>query len=406
MNVRHEMNFAVPAHVPEALVRPFVMEPVVEPNGCPYAAAQAGLPRELPIFWNPADQRRGGTWVVTGAEETRFVFGNPQLFTSKAQTGFAQLVGESWDMIPLELDPPHHTRFRQLLNPWLSPPAIRKMGAGIRERAVELIESFKDMGECEFVDAFGRPFPITITLQFMGLPLQNMSQYVEWEYGLLHSPDLGTRMEAAVQIRDHLRDVIAARREAPSDDFFSFIVHAEVDGKPLSDDEILGILYLLFVGGLDTVTSTLGIFFRHLAEHHDLQQRLRENPAMIPKTVEELLRRFSAPMPARQCVADTRIGDALIKAGDWVTCPLSFGSTDPREFDHPNKVDLDRKTPRHLAFGFGPHFCIGSHLARLELVIALEEWLTRIPMWQVKPGSTVESQTVAILSLTHLKLAW
>jgi cytochrome P450 len=111
-------------------------------------------------------------------------------------------------------------------------------------------------------------------------------------------------------------------------------------------------------------------------------------------------------MPARQCVADTLIGDALIKAGDWVTCPLSFGSTDPREFDHPNKVDLDRKTPRHLAFGFGPHFCIGSHLARLELAIALEEWLTRIPMWQVKPGSTVESQTVAILSLTHLKLAW
>lgn len=395
----------VPDHVPPDVVRALDAMPELPPNACPFAN-RLEMAKDLPVFFNRADEWAGGAWIVNRAAEMRFVLSNPQIFSSKGQTGFSAMLGETWDMTPLELDPPKHSHFRELLNPWLSPPAVKRMEAGIRERCVDHMLALEGRRECEFMAEFGRPFPIAIVLQLLGLPVERMSDFVTWEYGLLHDRDLANKMGAAKAIRDYLRSLIGECRKHPRDGLVSYIVAAEVEGRLLTDDEILGTLYLLFVGGLDTVAASLGFIFRHLAENHDIQQRLRDNPATITKSVEEFIRRFSVVTCRRRCLVDTELGGVTIKAGDWVICPLSMGSLDALEFDCPEQIDLDRPLPRHFGFSFGPHFCMGSHLARREIAIALEEWLARLPMWSIKHGADVSVETKAVLGIEHLELTW
>jgi cytochrome P450 len=169
---------------------------------------------------------------------------------------------------------------------------------------------------------------------------------------------------------------------------------------------VIGALFLFFVGGLDTVASSLGFIFEHLATHPEQQQWLRENPAEIPHAVEELLRRFSVVTVYRQATADVELDGVLVKQGDWISLTQSLGSLDPREFDNPMEVDFQRKQVRHFAFSFGPHFCIGSHLARREMAVALQQWLTRIPPFRVKEGSTTVRHAGGVYGIEHLELAW
>ncbi len=388
----------LPGHVSPDQVRAFDFSADPEMARCPFAAI-ARLSGESGAFWNPTLQRLGGggMWVLTSAEDTRFVLNRPDLFSSKGGAGFSALVGESWDLIPLELDPPAHTQFRQLLNPLLSPGAVGRMTPGVTSRAIELIEAVRGEGGCEFMAAFGRPFPVSIFMQLMGLPAEKTETFLDWEFDLLHAREIPTKIAAATAIRDYLLQLAAERRAAPVDDLTSFVVNAELDGRRLTDDEVMGILYLLFVGGLDTVASSLGFFFRHLAENPEQQRLLRANPAMIPRAVEELLRRFSVVTVHRRCNTDVDVGVAVV-------CAL--GSLDPAAFDKPLDVVLDRKDNRHFGFSYGPHFCLGSHLARRELVVALGEWLARVPTWRLKSGAPLEVHGGGVFGVEHLELEW
>ena len=291
-----------PAHVSPDRVRAFDFAGDPAMAKCPFIATSR-LSEEPGAFWNPTLQRLGGggMWVLTNAEDTRFVLNRPNLFSSKGGAGFSALIGESCDLIPLELDPPAHTQFRKLLNPLLSPGAVGRMAPGVTSRAVELIEAVRGKGECEFMAAFGRPFPVSIFMQLMGLPSEKTETFLRWEFDLLHAPAIQTKVAAATAIRDYLLQLAAERRATPVDDLTSFVVNADLDGRRLTDDEVMGILYLLFVGGLDTVASSLGFFFHHLADHPEQQRQLRANPAMIPRAVEEPLRRFPVVTVHRRC---------------------------------------------------------------------------------------------------------
>ena len=394
----------VPGHVPHHLVKKFDFFGNPDLRKCPFSTI-AQL-HEGGTFFNPTSYRPEGSWVVTSAQDIRFVLNNPGLFSNKGESGFSQLMGEEWDLIPLELDPPEHTRFRQLLNPLFAPSAVEKMGHGVTERAVDLIEAVRSTGGCEFMEAFGRPFPVSIFMQFMGLPEELTEQFLTWEFMLLHDPSLETKIAGAAAIRDYLRELAAERRARPTGDLTSFVVTAEIDGRPLTDLEVQGILYLMFVGGLDTVASSLGFFFHHLAENQEHQAYLRANPDAIPAAVEEMLRRFSVVVSYRQCKVDVKVGEVEMKEGDWITIVDALGSLDPKEFACPMDVDLERKNNRHLAFAYGPHFCLGNHLARRELQTALREWLARIPQWRVKPGSQVQVHGGAIFGVDRLELEW
>jgi cytochrome P450 len=347
-----------------------------------------------------------GNWILTKAEDIREVLQHPELFSSKGIAGFSRLVGESWDLIPLELDPPDHAKFRAVMNGIFAPKKIAAMEEGVRDRAVRLIEGLKDKGDCEFMEAFGRPFPIAIFMQLMGLPEKDFDKFVAWEHGLLHTTDFAERIAAGKAIYDYLRELIAERRQTPADDLTTFAIQAVVDGRPTTDDEVMGICYLLVVAGLDTVASALGLQFRHLAQNPADQAKLRADPSLIPGAIEEFLRRYATVTTSRFVLQDTAVGGVEMKVGDKVSCSTILASLDPDEFGSPMDVDIERSPNRHVAFSYGPHRCIGSHLARRELVIAMEEWLKRVPEFRVAGGVDVPVKPGGVWGVETLPLVW
>jgi cytochrome P450 len=397
----------IPAHVPPELVRRWALASAPGVDRDPYAANKP-LHNGPDVFYTPLMQSPSdsGSWVVTRAELIREVFQDPETFISKANSGMSLLVGGGWDLIPLEKDPPDHAKFRALLNPRFAPARISAMEVNIRQRAINLIEAFAHKGECEFVEGFGRPFPVTIFLELMGLPLDLKPQFLAWEDVILHAPTFEGRAVAARAIKAYLLEMMEARRRAPTDDLVSFAVGAEIEGRKLTNDEVLGICFLLFVAGLDTVASTLGFVFKHLGENPEDQRLLRREPELIPNAVEELIRAHAVVNSPRHVGRDVNFHGAPMKKGDRVVLAMTVASRDEREFDRPDQVDFRRDDIRHTSFAAGPHRCLGSHLARREIRIALEEWLARVPQFRVKAGEAPVTHGTTVFGVDRMMLAW
>lgn len=394
----------VPDHVPAHLVRIPDFQTLATAT-CPFAAART-LQDDGPLFWNPEHRNFGGAWIVTRAADIRHVTSHPALFSNKGEAGFSKLLGENWDLVPLEIDPPLHGEFRRAFNHLIAPPAVARVTDDVRRRAIELIERVRPAGSCEFMDSFGFPFPVGVFLSVMGLPEAEMPTFLAWGHGLLNGATIAERIDAAGAIKDYLTDLAAERRIRPTGDIVSEVVHARISSRALTDDEVLGALYLLFIAGIDTVASTLSFAFRHLAESPVHRQQLIADPGKIPRAVEEYMRRFSVVTSARQAVEDTMLHDQLIKAGDWISVTYAMGSLDPAEFADPMAVDYDRSANRHFGFAYGPHFCMGSHLARREMIIALEEWLTRIPHFALASPDTGMARPGGVFGTGPLQLVW
>jgi cytochrome P450 len=401
--------YVVPAHVPPELMVDAI--PGREATSDPYfqLAALHDGPRVVFIPPSPVFAQQG-MWMLSRAEDIRWVLQRPELFSSKGIAGFSRMVGESWDLIPLELDPPTHAKYRTILNGIFSPAKMKAMEDGVRARAVALIDAVAgqgaNKGECEFVEAFGRPFPVSIFMQLMGLPQEDAALVNGWEHDLLQSADMSHRLRGAKGFLDYLRAWIAKRRREPADDLTSFAINSQVDGRPLSDDEVMGICYLLVVAGLDTVAASLGLHFRHLALNPGDQARLRADPSLIPDAIEEFLRRYAIVTSSRFLTEDAEVAGVRMKKGDRISISTMAASLDPTEFENPLQVDITRSPNRHVAFAFGPHRCIGSHLARRELIIAVEEWLKRVPPFRVKDGEAALVQPGGLLNVHALPLQW
>lgn len=401
------VTHTAPAHIDPANVQLFDFE-----NDESYHRDPQGRLNELRnqhrVFYSPKGRKAllgGGTWIFTHAEDIRAVLQDPATFKSSGNRPFGKALGENWVLIPIDLDPPEHDRMRSFMNPLFSPKKVAQLSAKVEQRAVELIEKFQHKTGCAFVEEFARPFPVTIFLEMFGLPVSEMERFVVWEEAIIHSQ--GPQQLAAMrELRDYMAEVIADRRLNPKEDLISLAVTTEVEGKKLTYDEIMGMCIMLFMGGLDTVTSELGFIFRHLAENPDQQQWLRDNPSMIPTALEEILRIYPIITTGRIATRDVEIGNVKISAGENVACPLACASRDPAEIENADHIDLERSPNRHSAFGFGPHRCIGSHLARRELIVAIEQWLKRIPPFQVAPGETLEASGAGVVALRSLPLVW
>ena len=211
---------------------------------------------------------------------------------------------------------------------------------------------------------------------------------------------------AAIAVTNYLQELADDRKANPKDDVITHVVQAKINDVPLTNKEIIGTLYLLFLAGLDTVTATMGWFFHYLAEHPAEQQLLRENPERIKQTVEELMRRYSIVVSHRRCKADVEVAGVQMKQGDWISIFDTLGSTDPAAFKDPLSVDLSRRNISHFGFSTGPHLCMGIHLARRELETALREWLARIPMWRLKPGVDMKTHGGHTFGFDNLDLEW
>ena len=361
-----------------------------------------------PVFYTPKGRKSildGGTWVISTAANIRTVLQDPETFISSGNRPFGKALGENWVLIPIDLDPPEHTRMRSFMNPLFSPKRMAALAEKIENRAIELITPLQSEAGCSFNEVFARPYPVTIFLEMFGLPVSEMPRFVGWVEAIIHNQG-EVQLNAMRELRDYLANVIEERRRSPGEDLISQAVNAEIDGKALNYDEIMGMCIMLFMGGLDTVTSSLGFIFRHLAENPDQQELLRKSPEMIPTALEEFLRLYPIITTGRIASRDVEIGGAVIQKGQNVACPLAAASRDPAEIEGADKVDLTRFPNRHSAFGFGPHRCIGSHLARRELIVALEQWLKLLPPFRVAPGAELKAKGAGVVALESLPLVW
>lgn len=399
----------VPAHVPVDMVGSFSlftspgMAPT--PNGDPQAATACvhDGPR---IFYSPLNTRDGkGTWVITRAQDQRRVLQDPETFSSHRAI-FASALGENWPMIPLELDPPAHGAFRTLLNPLLSPKRVMALESAVRERSSFLIDRIAARGtSCEVMSDFAFPFAVNIFLRFLGLSDDRLDEFVTWANDLLHGAN-EKRGAAARQIIAFIDDLAAERRKRPVDDFLSFLVQAEIEGRRLTDMEVRGTGVLLFIAGLDTVAAAIGFDLAYLARNPADQQALRDDPRRIVLAAEELLRAYPTVQMIRVATRDIDFEGAPIRKGDYVSCATMIANRDPLEFPDPNTIDLEREDNRHTAFAYGPHRCLGSHLARREIVVGLEEWLKRIPNFRIKEGTAPIAYGGHVFGIENLVLDW
>lgn len=399
----------VPPHVPTHLVGDFSlftspgMAPT--PNGDPQAAA-AVVHDGPPIFYSPFNTRDGrGTWVITRAQDQRRVLQDPESFSSHRSI-FASALGENWPMIPLELDPPDHGKFRTLLNPLLSPRRVMALETAVRERASFLIDRIASSGtSCDVMKDFAFPFAVNIFLRFLGLSDDRLDEFVGWANDLLHGDNV-QRPAAARTIIAFIDDLAAQRRAEPVDDFMSFLIKAEIDGRPLTDLEIRGTGVLLFVAGLDTVAAAIGFDLNYLARNPQEQELLRGDPSRILLAAEELLRAYPTVQMIRVATRDVDFDGIPIRKGDYVSCATMIANRDPAEFSCPHMIDLAREDNRHTAFAYGPHRCLGSHLARREIVVGLEEWLKRIPSFRIKQGTAPVTYGGHVFGIENLILDW
>jgi len=404
---RPDSSPEIPAHVPPALVREL---DYLDPNTRidPFSTTEHIYEELPPVFFTPQQYppSHRGAWVVTRYEDIREVYQNNELYSNEGAASFQALVGETFRMIPLAVDPPEHGMYRVLLNPWFSPKAVGELEPKIRATVNGLIDSFVDKGGCDVAYDFGRIYPVRVFLDLMGLPLEKFEDFLEWEYALLHCrTDLERMRWGARGALAYLRSFIEAVRARPDDRLGSAIVHGQVDGRPLTEDEIIGTMFFLWVGGLDTVAATTSLMFRRLALEPRLQQQLRDKPELIPEAIEEFMRVQPLVNSTRVVKADHEIKGVKIRKDDRIVAYNAAGNFDPLEFDNPREVRLDRTPNRHFTLAGGSHRCLGSHLARRELRIALGEFLRRVPPFRLAAGAEM-TVTPGLVAAPRLPVVW
>jgi len=394
---------AVPDHVPAEVVIEF--DPARDPavHARPWEAIEEL--RARPLWWSRAKPMAfdgPGYWIPTRAEDLRYVLQHPDLFSSanpKLAPGNARL-------IPLDLDPPEHTKYRQLIASAFSPRSVESIEEETRTWAFKLIERFLPDGECEFLTQFAQPFPTAIFCRIMGIPFERIDEFLEWNRILIHGTDVSERERAVAEVSAYFAGLISERRAEPRDDLVSELARGRIDGQPLDVPMLINISILLFQAGLDTVTATLGWMLRYLGTHPNERDRLAADPSLVPNAVEEMLRVYAIVSPPRYATRDCELAGVRIKGGDMLQILTVLGSRDPAEFNDAGEVHLDRDRNRHMSFGLGPHRCVGSHLARAEMTVALNEILRLMPDIHVPEGAAIRSHAGAVIGLDRLPLEW
>lgn len=345
-------------------------------------------------------------WLVTEMAPMRDLCQRPNDFSSSAiQCDYPD---PEYHLIPLMIDPPDHAVWRRLLGPLFSPGAVAKMEAKIRARFDEILDEIAPRGRCDFVADVALRFPNTIFLDLMGMPVADADRFQRWEEKILHEGSQGSEeaLAASGEVMQYFSELIDDRYQNPKDDLITEATTWTIDGEPVARQDLLSFCLLMFQAGLDTVASQLAYSFLHLATHPADRERIVVDPAIIPAANEELLRYYSIVATGRKATQDAELDGCPVKAGDMVLVALTAANRDPKEFDRADEVILDRGENRHMAFGLGPHRCLGSHLARLELTVAMEAWHQRIPNYRVDPTQPVTEHAAGLIGLNTLPLEW
>jgi cytochrome P450 len=338
------------------------------------------------------------------------VLRNPASYTSR---DLVQL-GNVRPLIPLSVDPPEHLKYRKILDPLFAPKKMDAIEEDVAARVNHFIDAFIDKGACNFTEELAVLFPSAVFLGLMGLPWEELDNLLRLKDGIMRpgggkadpAEQMRIRDEIGQEIYVYFDAILDEREKEPEQDILTQFLRAEVEGEKLSREEILDICFLFLIAGLDTVTDSLTLFFAYLSQHPDHRRQIVHDPSVIPRAVEELLR-WESPVPgtARAATGDTVVAGCPISAGSLVSVSIGAANVDPEVFGDPFEVRFDREDNRHVGFGGGVHRCLGSHLARRELRIALREWHRRIPEYELKPGIELRYPP-GLRSVENLELVW
>jgi cytochrome P450 len=361
-----------------------------------------------PIFYSVGSH--GGSWHFLKHADAFRMLRDAEYFSNEGGTPFPRDPDDPFKFIPVEIDPPDHRKYRAILDPVFSPQGIQQLETTIRKLANDLIDEVVDKGGCEFTTAYGRPLPVSIFLDLMGLPQAMRDTFVDWAVGLLHSTTYEGMAAAFSEIVAYIKQAIAEKAANPDDRVISRIIQGQIDGRPMNDKEIFGFVIFLFIAGLDTVFATMNNMWLWLAENpdrrHEIIARMTERPGDMNAITEEMLRMWAVTFSGRTLRKDLELRGVRMKAGDKVMSVLPAANYDAEVWPHPLEVDFDRVRKPILSFAGGVHSCMGAHLARLEIRIGLEEWLKRIPDFSVKPGTEIEYRPGGVVGPEYLPLVW
>jgi hypothetical protein len=361
--------------------------------------------------------QHGGFWILSKHDDVQLAYKDTNTFSSSVGTIPAGGAGQIRPFIPSEIDPPGHTKYRQILAGRFNLQSLRPIEPAVRGYVGELIDKIAGQGECDYVREFADLLPTTVFLNFMGWPVEHGPMFKEWCTILLQGLPGGTAAETAAAQAEMGAKLYGyfgaelAKREAipptsgPDADFIDWLRSARFGGeRPLTDQEILDIIFIVLLAGLDTTQAILTFTTEFLATHEDHRRDLIEHPEIIPTAVEEFVRYFAPVVGTRKLMQDIELRGVPMKAGELVMLLTMSACRDPEQTADAETVDLRRHPNRHLGFGASAHRCLGIHLARMELQIALEEWHKRIPQYRIKPGTEVVRHFGIVRGIDELRL--
>jgi cytochrome P450 len=399
------------------------MTDAMKSSGCPVSHTDYRIERPIfetyellnadreagPLLWN--DSTRRPFWMITEYDHVVEALQMPDVFGNEVLSALAPK--HTLDLLPNFLNPPEHTTMRKVLNRWFSPAAVRRLEPQVLSRCVELIEELVPKGGCDLVADFAIRFPTDMFLATLDLPLTDGEEFLYWVEKIFRGfagqePEEAAR--AVEWIRGYFDRAIDDRERAPRDtetDFISRMLVSDLDGTPISREDIITICLTVLTAGLDTTRSALGYIFHHLSRDAELRHKLTADPSQWPRAVEEFIRLYPLVFQEGRLVKeDIDFHGLPMTQGDILWVGLASANHDPKKFDDPRSFDVAREhINHHLAFGAGPHRCLGMHLARHELVIALTEWHERIPDYEIATEEQLYERG-AQLSINKLPLRW
>jgi cytochrome P450 len=380
-------------------------------EACSYFRLADSMREESPVFFNEFAQ---GYWVFTRHEAVQDVYKRQDLFSSESITAWEP--NPEYRFIPTQVDAPDHVKYRRIVNPWFSPRSMEEAEGLVRDIARKYVANVAPAGGCDFVSTFAMEYPTEVFLAVIGADQTMTEQFVSWVEDFFKGfggdvDGVEPMLAALAAIRGYWEQALEERRHEPQPrdgDLASHILHSTIDDRPLTDAEMLDMLVVLVLAGLDTTRGTLGYIFRHLADHPEDRRRLIDEPELVPYFVEEAVRYYTIIFgDGRKVTRNVEFHGASLKKGDMVYGLVAGANRDPRFWERADEFVIDRKKNNHFGFASGPHRCLGMHLARRELQVAVEEWLKVIPDFRVATDETLmERGGGSMTTLLTLPLAW
>jgi len=402
-----------PDHVPEDRVFAFDIHHDAGLLSDPHERIRELASQAPRIFWTP---HNGGHWISLAHEDVFELFRTPELFSSAPlsparRAAMAQALPPGMPrmiaLTPILLDPPEHTKFRGPLQRVFSPKRMAQLKPDIERLTHQLIDAVIDDGGCDFFAAVNEQLPVRVFLDMMGLPADRLAEFRALVREVFApSTDPLDAVHRIRRIADAMQSTLEARREDRRDDLISELWALEFDGAPISAELMEDYAALLFLAGLDTVINGMSFGMRHLARDPALQAELRAHPERIADTTEELLRRYTFTVSMRRVTRDTEFRGLALREDDSIVLYMPAADLDPTEYPDPGHFDPARANKAHIAFGAGPHRCLGSHLARIELQTLYEVVLQRLPEFRLDPERPPVFHAGMMLSMSSLTIRW